>query len=91
MTLAFDSPELAHLPLWKATIVAMPWVCERCSRRFPRYPVNGHCPTHLPTKVKVSDQTDLAAKFSAPDAAATAPGAVPHPPTCQKESATNRR
>lgn len=47
---------------WQATIVAQPFVCPKCSRRFPRLPYKGNCPDHSST-VKVTDQSDLAATY----------------------------
>lgn len=44
---------------WQEIIVAHPFVCPKCSRRFPREPRKGNCPNHLPTVVKVIDQGDL--------------------------------
>lgn len=45
---------------WREIIAMHPFVCPKCSRRFPTNPMNGNCPNHLPRAVKVTDQTGLA-------------------------------
>lgn len=43
---------------------ALPFVCPRPhARRFPRMPDGGVCPDHLPTRVKVIDQSALIASW----------------------------
>lgn len=50
---------------WQEIMAALPYVCPRCSRRFPVEPRKGYCPNHLPgTRVKVLDQGDLVAAFA---------------------------
>lgn len=48
---------------WQRTVTAQPYVCPRCSRRFPHLPRKGNCPNHTST-VKVLDQTDIAEGFT---------------------------
>lgn len=52
-------------PVWKGIMRRQPFVCPRCSRRFPRRPVNGNCPDHS-SVVKVWDQSDLIASWDEP-------------------------
>lgn len=46
-------------PTWKAIMRRLPFVCPKCSRRFPLAPRKNNCPSHLPTAVKVVDQTAI--------------------------------
>lgn len=41
---------------WQQTMRDLPFVCPKCSRRFPRLPFKGRCPNHT-SVVKVTDQT----------------------------------
>ena len=52
------------LAFWQEWIIRQPFVCPKCSRRFPRDlpPKKMRCPDHA-RPVPVWDQSDLAAEF----------------------------